>query len=393
MKNLIVLLMGLSISAPALASDRIGNGGDVIVCAGSIEMLDAYQARTSLKLTLDPAAEGMNYESVVSYHLDRLAMVNPTRAEMFRGWFRDFEQEAERLSGITLVDIPDTGAQAIPAGCELKQAAVQRADEDRLPGESRYIIDQDLWSRMNEFTRAALILHELGYRERLTAAYAPTYDTDDGTMDLVNARESRYVRYFNAHLLSKELLTIPFLRIAFAAELRSADDLGGKPVSIGSQRRTSARDGLWSAKALSESGLISMTGLGFDQLDGRACNSFSIDGDPISGPPVVFTRTALWDCGGSPILGWIKVRGAVASAQLNLEFVTLDHDGQFYGTLAADFAMPENKLKCKAGNELSAQVVGYFDKARQLFTCKDLNAGKTLWQVEYEAASIRKNGF
>jgi hypothetical protein len=393
MKNLLVLVMGFALSTAALASDRIGNGGDVIVCAGGIEMLDAYQARTSLKLTLDPAVEGLGYEAIVNYHLDRLAMVNPGRAKMFREWFRSFEQEAERLSGITLVDIPDTGAQAIPAGCELKQAAVQRAEEDRLPGEYRYILDQDLWNGMNEFTRAALVLHELGYRERLMPAYAPTYDTHNGKMDLVNARESRYVRYFNAHLLSKELLTTPFLRIAFAAELRGGDDLNGRPAGINSFRRNSARQAIWSVDAYLDGGLMSMNGLGFDQFEGRACKKFSLEGDPVSGPPVQFIRTALWGCTGSPFLGWVKVNGEVAAGQLGLRFLTLSKDGQFYGTLAEDFSMPQNKLKCKAGQEFSAQVVGYFEKAKQMLTCKDLDSGKVIWQVEYEEASTNKNGF
>lgn len=393
MKKLILLVMGLSLSTVAYASDRIGNGGDVIVCANSIEMLDAYQARTSFKLTLDTAVDGMGYEEIVNYHLDRLSIVNPTRAKFFREWFQTFEQEAERLSGITLVDIPDTGAQAIPADCELKQAAVQRADEDRLPGELRYILDQDLWGRMNEFTKAALVLHELGYRERLMPAYAPSYDIEEGTMKLVNARESRYVRYFNAHLLSKELLTMPFLRIAFAGELRSADDMSGKRISIGSFRHKSARDAHWSARVFAGGSVISASGLGFDQLDGRACSTVSLDGDPISGPPVVFTEAALWECTGEPMLAWVKVKGEVAAGRLNLRFLTIAKNGEFYGTLASDFELPKNGLKCLADQEFSAKVEGYGEKAKQILTCKDLDRVEVVWQVEYEAASTNKNGF
>lgn len=181
----------------AQASDRVGNGGDVLLCfkdlKTSYRMLDLFQAKHQFGLTVDLGPATLSFEEKVSYALDRLGRSQPQRAEKYRQWSRQFFAEAELLPGITLVDIPDTGAQVIPKDCTLAQIAVQRTEQEMIPGDKRYTIDQDLWEKLDDDNKAALVLHELVYRE---------------TLQFTCPLSTVFVRYMTAHLMSQEIASV-----------------------------------------------------------------------------------------------------------------------------------------------------------------------------------------
>ncbi len=175
-----VVLVGIGTHG-ALAADRLGNGGDGVVCHGSdgqivsVELLDIYEARTR-SMTLDPAIPSTSRREHIAYVLDRL-----TRYDLYRGQkyqkraiqiLKDIEaleadpsaaSELVRFTSDRLVDIPDTGMATYPEGCQIDQMIV-RADE-LFPGDKRFTIRKSLWTNLNSFNQAASILHEAIYED------------------------------------------------------------------------------------------------------------------------------------------------------------------------------------------------------------------------------------
>ena len=184
----------------AQAQDRVGNGGDVLVCehAGgkrSYQMLDLYQAVNDYGLTIDMGPSTHDHRAMVEFVLNRLALLQPYRARMYFDIYKNFWNEADFKKGITLVDVPDTGAQAIPSNCHLEQIAVQRSPGEMMPGLKRYIVNLDLWNAIDEVSKATLIVHEIIYNQMLKTSCVAS---------------SAFVRYLTAHLGSSEINAVDF---------------------------------------------------------------------------------------------------------------------------------------------------------------------------------------
>jgi hypothetical protein len=186
MKNAICFLLVMFAVQKLQAGDKILNGGNVIVCGNSIELLDYYEARLSGKqLQFD---SGLNtYSEKLNQLFDRWKNVAPKRMALYSEWLTGFESEAGIYSGIKIPDILDTGSIAIPSGCVMTPVAFQRRDEDIFPGEKRYVINKDLWDQMNQDQKAGLVLHELIYREAIKNAHSTSLPT----------------RYFNSFLATE----------------------------------------------------------------------------------------------------------------------------------------------------------------------------------------------
>ena len=71
---------------------NVGNGGENIVCRDpqgkitSIELLDIYEGRILRGMTADLGPQGLNTEQRISYVLNRLKKINPSRAELYETW-------------------------------------------------------------------------------------------------------------------------------------------------------------------------------------------------------------------------------------------------------------------------------------------------------------------
>ncbi|MCM2321921.1 MAG: hypothetical protein NDJ90_01520, partial [Oligoflexia bacterium] len=119
-----------------------GNGGDVVVCrnaAGairSVELLDLYEGRTRWGNVADLGGPGLSVPEKVSLLLTRLGNRLPALEKFYRDWYATFEQETLSLSGVQLVDIPDSEHIALPVGCAIEQIAIQK--EPQFPREKRY---------------------------------------------------------------------------------------------------------------------------------------------------------------------------------------------------------------------------------------------------------------
>lgn len=162
--------MGFSVSAFAdeklMGGDRVGNGGDVVVCGKKIELLDLYEARISGYEITKPL--GNTYQEMLKNLIQKnLQPIQPQRAAKYLKFLETFGQEAQFLPGIRLNDVDDAGMVAIPTGCILKQIAIQLSDDERPAGKKRYTVSLDLWNKLDEFNKMSLVLHEIIYREAI----------------------------------------------------------------------------------------------------------------------------------------------------------------------------------------------------------------------------------
>lgn len=189
---LLVLSVG-GLAQARMGGDEKGNGGSVIFCPDNrhwqqYEVLDLYEAREVQTFQLD-LIEGYSYQEVLDKMISRLEAINPTRAQLYRSYAQTFEQETRMISGAEFTDVPDRGWGVLPRGCQLVQGAVQYK-RPSIAG-YRYFINKDVWDSMNNTNRAALVLHELIYRE--------------GLLPENGFQSSNGVRLLNGYLHSKNM--------------------------------------------------------------------------------------------------------------------------------------------------------------------------------------------
>lgn len=146
--------------------DRVGNGGDVIVCGNKVELLDVYEAKMSNHTLYRPVGKDYKqmFQDIIQKHLSTL---QPKRSARYLTNLNTFESEAQFLPGIELNDVDDGGMVAIPKKCKLKQIVIQLSDDERPAGKPRYTVSLDLWKKLDDFNKAALALHEIFYREAI----------------------------------------------------------------------------------------------------------------------------------------------------------------------------------------------------------------------------------
>ena len=290
------VLLGLCLAtATARAGHEKGNGGYVVVCGpASAELLDFYEARTLHGLQRDLGSATAEVDGKIEFVLKRLERLNPTRAARYRTWAADFWKEARGLRGSDLGDIGDSDHIAVPAGCQAHPAVNQRVP--LFPEDSRYVVNLDLWDRLDADSRAGLILHELVYRE------------------LLQQETSVRVRYFNSYLTSSRLASMgasDYLTLAQAVGLPDLDLLG---LSVDLSRpvvREGAGGGILSAVPLPGSPLVVLG------QSVRAPNYRPEDMAPVEFHPdgglkrVAFDGRIRWDWRGLRLILSSLVRGGM----------------------------------------------------------------------------------
>lgn len=190
---LTVLFTFLSSQVWAIGDEK-ENGGDVITCgdgSSGYELLDLYEAKVLHHLPPVPAKSATLGE-IFEERMKSLEGIDGTRAALYRDYMKSFTTEARFVPESDFTDIPDEGFKAAPAGCTLRQIVVQY--DIPTPDGIRYMVNQDLWSHLNEENRAGLLIHEFMYRE--------------GRQPQNNFRTSSGVRYFNALVHSAKMPSI-----------------------------------------------------------------------------------------------------------------------------------------------------------------------------------------
>lgn len=166
---ILISFAGSLAQAAFIGGDEKGNGGSVIYCENRFEhqryeVLDLFEAREIQTFDMD-VIEGLEYKKILREMIGRIADINPTRAILYTSFLETFDREALFLKGTEFTDIPDRGWGALPKGCILVQGAVQYK-RPSIKGH-RYYFNKDVWDRMTNTQRSALVLHEFIYREGL----------------------------------------------------------------------------------------------------------------------------------------------------------------------------------------------------------------------------------
>lgn len=169
--------------------NSVGNGGDALVCHApeSVQFFDVYEAATLRGVSVSFGDSGGSVQDKVSFAIERLRAVDPSRAAQYADDADKFWGDVVFLHGTSLPGIADTGNVYVPNTCTVAQIVIQKKPD--LPGDKRYVIDGDLWDRLSAEDQAALVLHEVIYKDAIAHGQ----------------RDSRRVRYFNSVVFSTQL--------------------------------------------------------------------------------------------------------------------------------------------------------------------------------------------
>lgn len=182
----ILCIAFLTLLSTAQAGDKKRNGGTLLRCGNSLQVLDLYESENSYGLEMSHFT-GDNYVQVLEKVFSRLDRHNPKRANLYREYLKNFPKEGRFIAGSKFTDIPDLGAGVpYPKDCDIVQAVAQF--RQITPQGLRYLINQDLWMQLDPTQQAALALHEFVYRE--------AYEDNE------QIESSRGVRYFTGYLFS-----------------------------------------------------------------------------------------------------------------------------------------------------------------------------------------------
>lgn len=201
MKKLIGLV-ALTTSLFVHAGDRVGNGGDVIVCPTSrTVVLDIFQG--GVDWGFESVVREGSRSQIITDTLAKFTLVDPVNGAKFLARALELNKEITRLEGSVqvrsklvkftlndLINISDEGIGELPRGCEIVQAATQ--NQSPFPGEVKFTFQKEIWQNLDADVQASLILHEVVY-EHMIAVGEPS---------------SRSARYFNAALHANQLETV-----------------------------------------------------------------------------------------------------------------------------------------------------------------------------------------
>jgi hypothetical protein len=144
-------------------------GGKILLCPSptgvKAKVLDIYEGEAAGK-EID-LGNGKTLDEKIKYVLGRLAHVAPYRARAYAQAAQNLlNNESAFYSKAVMPVTDDIGVAVIPEGCEPVQVIVQRNDEDAdIPGFSKYLFDRDVFAQLDLDSQAALVLHEVIYRE------------------------------------------------------------------------------------------------------------------------------------------------------------------------------------------------------------------------------------
>lgn len=186
-------------SLSALASfegggDRVGNGGDVIVCPGErTEVLDLFQGRNDWGF--QPRNNPGTRDEIINTVLGAFIKVDPKIGEALKARALQLSRELAlleqdstyrstlvKLTPNELINISDEGVAELPPGCKLIQAATQITVP--FPNEVKFTFQKTIWDSLDVDVQSSLILHETIYEHMLRSG----------------ENSSRSTRYMNATL-------------------------------------------------------------------------------------------------------------------------------------------------------------------------------------------------
>lgn len=164
-RTLFIVTLTLSFcTTSALASgNRVGNGGDAIVCGKkkkTAEILDFYEVET-LDRTKAEAKE--KPAEILAKRFAELKRIHPALASVFENRLASIEAEIEMKKNAKLVDVEDSLHDVVPSDptCSFVQAAIRR--HEPAPDQKRFVFDDSVWRLLDARSKAGLLAHEIIY--------------------------------------------------------------------------------------------------------------------------------------------------------------------------------------------------------------------------------------
>lgn len=201
MKILLVTVL-MVLNVPLFAGDKVGNGGDVIVCPNEKTLLlDIYQGNADWGM--ETMLRSGNRPEIIKGTLKEFVKTDVFTANKILERALKIETEISRLeetdgtlsslvrlTSKTLINISDEGVAEISPDCKILQAATQI--QSPFPGEVKFSFQKDIWFSLERDVQASLILHEVIYELMISSG----------------EHFSRSTRYFNAALHAGELNSV-----------------------------------------------------------------------------------------------------------------------------------------------------------------------------------------
>ncbi|MFS4457925.1 hypothetical protein [Bdellovibrio sp. HCB2-146] len=187
---LVLSILVMSFQTFARGGDELLNGGDGLVCAyGEVktyELLDLHEGTLIYGLSYESAA---SVENALNRVFTYLRKKDNARSCLYSRWLRTFWDES-RLIYSAFPNIRDEGYHTVHPNCWVEQVAIRTFRA--LPSNTRYLISGKIYNKMSNLDKAALIMHELVYREARLA-------------DRKNFSNSQHIRKYVAYLFSKSM--------------------------------------------------------------------------------------------------------------------------------------------------------------------------------------------
>lgn len=194
MKNyLISSILIILISFSSFAGDDKGNGGNAVICYSdsdqikSAELLDFYEAGTFRFIFYDLETETNTLSSKINLVTSRLEKFSPDFAANFKNMANQFLKESLFLRNIRLTSSEDSFHYGLPEDENCKVQQVIHQNEVTFPEDFRYIVNLNLWEKLDINHQVGLIFHEVIYGHTLYL------------------KSSKSVRYFNSIITSVKL--------------------------------------------------------------------------------------------------------------------------------------------------------------------------------------------
>jgi len=201
--RIIVVSSVLLMSLHAFAGNKVGNGGNVIVCKTTevlgvkAVLLDFYENDLKTEKT------EKTYEQIAEDVFNKLKTINPRLANQYLKRIKEVVNELDFKSKAEFSVIPDSLHLFKPPAkdCEVVQTAIRRALTSSQ--EKRFLIRKDIWEQLDATQKAGLITHEIIYEHFV----------------VLGEEDSTKARKVNAYLHSKNINAESFWKMMRELEI------------------------------------------------------------------------------------------------------------------------------------------------------------------------------
>lgn len=185
--KLTTLILALSFSTSLFAGFTKGNGGNILQCTESPNIvLDYFELSELYGLNAAPKLDSPDFFQTTQRNI---SLIHPRWGQKFESILGDLKNRVRYIE-TPLESVNDSYVVVLPSNCELKQTAVQLS--------GRILINLPLFSSLSEIQQKILILHEIIYSIILS----------ERKLD-----DSRPVRALVSLLISNEFLNMSSIEI------------------------------------------------------------------------------------------------------------------------------------------------------------------------------------